>query len=252
MEAECPGTRPIHVCDFSLVGAEHGTEVPGGVQLGRILNVDHHAKLSRMETQITSTRLAAEYLKKGPPTGEAAWVVINHTDCDSVLSSAMMMGAIEPTDDLVAASIRADHTGQEHPVADLLQALDETREGNRTEEQYLESLRNLRLLLSGGKLDVVAEDALQKRRDKRAHARQAVKECTVRIDGLLAFGVLNEEIDGSFFPPLLPDAAVIMLATQHPLYPTKKAAMEIADRYALAISHRRSTITRQYGRLTPS
>ena len=214
VEAECPGRRPIQVCDFYVQGAEEGTEVTGGLQLGSIQNVDHHAPLACMERPVTSTMLAAEYLRARPAGGPAAWVVINHTDCDSVLSSAMMMGAIEPTDYLVAASVCADHTGEEHPVADLLQALDEARVGDRTEGQYLESLRNLKLLLNHSALEPAAVRALRKRSNDRARARRLVDEGNVPTDRWLAVVELDEEMDGSFFPPLLPDAAVIMLATR--------------------------------------
>jgi len=213
VEAECPGRRPIQVCDFYVQGAEDGKKAPGGMEFGRILNVDHHAPLARMRTPITSTILAAEYLRGHKPGGPAPWVVINHTDCDSMLSSAMLMGLVEPTDYLVDASVCADHTGKEHPVADLLQALDEARDGDRTEDQYLESLRNLRQLLAGGALDGAAKRALQEREADRTRAARLVEEGTVRTDASLACGVLDEEIDGAFFPPLLPDAAVIMLAT---------------------------------------
>ena len=214
VEAECPGRRPIQVCDFYVQGAEQGEEVKGGVELGRILNVDHHAPLACMERPVTSTMLAAEYLRERRPAGPAAWVVINHTDCDSVLSSAMMMGLIEPTDYLVDASVCADHTGEEHPVADLLQALDEARVGDRTERQYLESLRNLKLHLNHSALEPAAVRALRKRAADRAGARQLVDEGNVPTDRWLAVAVLDEEIDGSFFPAFLPDAAVIMLATR--------------------------------------
>ena len=63
VEAECPGSRPILTCDFYLDRAEHGTIEPGGLRLGRILNVDHHAPLADMERPITSTQLAYERLQ---------------------------------------------------------------------------------------------------------------------------------------------------------------------------------------------
>ena len=37
----------------------------------------------------------------------------------------------------------------------------------------------------------------------------------IRLDGPLAFGVLDESIDGEFFPALLPKAVVILTAAPH-------------------------------------
>lgn len=145
---ECPWEAPIYACDFPVEGAEDDGSA-GGLRLGRILNVDHHGDVERMRRPITSTHLAYDHLKKHGPIEAASWVVINHTDCDSVLSSAMLMGLISAKQKFVAASRCADHTGEENPIADLLQALDESRRGRRTDDQYVESIRNLRLLLAG-------------------------------------------------------------------------------------------------------
>jgi guanosine-3',5'-bis(diphosphate) 3'-pyrophosphohydrolase len=217
VEAECPGERPILVCDFRIDGAEQWTLETGGLRRGRILNVDHHAAIAEMERPVTSTALAVQLLRADPDAGKGAWVVVNHTDCDSVLSSAMLMGSFPPDDDLVAASVAADHTGVEHPVADLLQALDESRHGDRTEAQYLESLRGVRRLLAGEELEPSAQAALTLRRKRRERARDLVERGLVIREGPVALLTLDEEIDGAFFPGLLPDSAVIMLASPHPL-----------------------------------
>lgn len=218
IERACAGSRPIVVCDFCVEGAEEGSEVAGGLQVNRrIRNVDHHAPIKRMERPVTSTKLAHEYLAS--PSGKGAesapWVVINHTDCDSILSSALIMGLIQPDEELVAASVAADHTGEANAIADLLQGLDEGREGDRTGEQYLESLRNLLYLRAGMPLELCARRALELRIARRAAAKRAVENGFTR-DGPLAWAILEEEIDGAFFPVLLPDAALIMLALPHP------------------------------------
>jgi hypothetical protein len=232
VEAECPGTRPIVACDFYIDGAERSAaggegndapREPGALRMGRITNIDHHAPLPEMERPLTSTKLAFEHIAAGrdPSVNSAPWVVINHTDCDSVLSSALMMGLLEPDEELVAASIAADHTGEPNRIADPLQGLDEGREGDRTEGQYLESLRNLRLLRSGKPLELCAQRALDLRLERRAAAARLVKDGRfTHIDGV-AWAILDEEIDGSFFPALLPDAAVIMLAVRHPNHPDR-------------------------------
>ncbi len=218
VEAECPGDRPILACDFYVKGAEHGDDASGGIQLGRILNVDHHAPIARMEVPITSTQLAVEHLRQNRDAEPEPWVVINHTDCDSMLSSAMLMGYVEPTKELVAASVCADHTGEVNQIADLLQSLDEARHGDRTETQYLESLRNLKLLLRGNMLEEAAVDALKRRSEQRAEAGRLVEQGNVPCERGVAFARLDSEIDGAFFVALLPEAAVIMLASPHPKF----------------------------------
>lgn len=237
VEAECPGTRPIVACDFYIEGAERSARGGGGngaprqpaaLRMGRIVNLDHHAPLPEMERPITSTRLAFEHLVAGrePSVAHAPWVVINHTDCDSILSSALMMGLLEPSEELVAASIAADHTGEANAIADLLQGLDEGREGNRTEEQYLESLRNLRLLREGKTLELCARRALDLRLGRRAAAGRLVDDGRFTQVGGVAWAILQEEIDGAMFVKLLPGAEVIVLATRH---------RELPDRWVMKL-----------------
>jgi hypothetical protein len=217
VEMACPGRGSVIACDFYVSGAERGTPVPGGFRLGCILNVDHHAPVERMQRPITSTALACELLRtrvsSSPPVQEA--VVINHTDCDSILSSALIMGLFEPGESLVAASIAADHTGDANPVADLLQGLDEARKGDRTPEQYTESVRSLHLLLEGHRLSADSQRAIDSRLARRDAAAQIVKDGCFHLDGPLAWAVMDDEIDAAFFRPLLPRAALIMVANPH-------------------------------------
>lgn len=214
LHERCPGDGAIFACDFYVTGAEHGTVEPGGLRLGRILNVDHHAPVARMEQEITSTMLAAQYLEAGGEVDPAAHVVIHHTDCDSVLSSAMMLGLLPSDPDLVKASVCADHTGAAHPVADLLQALDDGRGGTRTLEQYETSLRNLRALLKGQPIEDEAIEALKRREQRRAAAMALVDAGDFEIDsqGLVAFAESDGSIDSAFFPAQLLPAALIMVA----------------------------------------
>lgn len=234
VEAACPVTSArIYACDFYVKGIErHKDSFPGGYKFGRIYNVDHHAPVDDMAQRVTSTMLALKAIRAGTVTDEVAYTVINHTDCDSVLSSALIMGLlpiISPTYPdvhaaLSRASLNADHTGEEDRVADLLQGLDEQRHGDRTDAQYLESLRNLLFLLDGKPLEPAAEYALEDRRRSRARAAELVQTGDVRQIGhtrRVAYGRLAEEIDGAFFVKPLPDAWVIMLASQHPDYPDK-------------------------------
>ena len=212
---ECPWESPIYACDFPLDGVEDDGSA-GGLRSGRILNVDHHADVERMRGPVTSSQLAYEHLKTRGAIEADSWVVINHTDCDSILSSAMLMGLIEPKQKFVTASVCADHTGAENPIADLLQALDESRIGARTDEQYLESLRNLRLLLKGKPLEAAGSASVALRRSRREKAERLVEEGTFNVTGGVAAAVLDEDLDSAFFAPLLPGAAVILTARRHP------------------------------------
>ena len=211
IERHCPGDGVVYACDFYVTGAEQWTPEAGGLRSGRILNVDHHAPLARMDRPMTSTRLAVDRVRAAGVAEPGSWVVVNHTDCDSVLSSSIMLGLLEPDDDFVAAAVCADHTGKKNDVADLLQALDETRVGDRTPAQYVESMSNLRLLLQMGELlDPVAVVAVLMRERNRTDAKTLLERFDVR-DGL-AFARCDREIDGAFFVQPLKDAVVIMLA----------------------------------------
>lgn len=215
VEAECPGEGDIYACDFKIDGAEVFEHVRGVLKTGRVWNVDHHADLPGNQKHITSTCLATNLLREHKP-GRLSRVVINHTDCDSVLSSALMMGLIEPHPDFETASVHADHTGEAHTIADLLQGLDETRSGNRTEEQYLESVRNLKLLRADEPLEPAGAAALAARVRDRKTASEIARSSRMQRDGGVAYVRLDEEIDGSLFLPFLPGASVLMITLAHP------------------------------------
>ena len=212
LERRCPGSATIHACDFYVTGAEHGTLEPGGFRIARILNVDHHAPHPRMEQRITSTALAYGHLNAGGRAGPTSSVIIHHTDCDSILSSAMLLGLLPADSGLVAASVAADHTGEEHPVADLLQALDEGRRGDRTADQYFESLHGVESLLAGRMLDAAATDALERRRARRELAHELKSEGRFDVRDGVAFAISDHSIDSAFFPALVPEAAIVMVA----------------------------------------
>ena len=210
LQEHCQGDGAIYACDFYVTGAEDWTPEAGGLRSGRILNVDHHAPLERMDEPMTSTRLAVDHVRSAGVGEPGSWVVVNHTDCDSVLSSGVMLGVLPADDDLVAASASADHTGEPNEIADLLQALDETRVGDRTAEQYDESMRNLQLLLDGEPLEPGAVAAVESRHRKRAEVDALVERAELR-DGL-AFAHYEGEIDGALFSTRFHEAVVIMLA----------------------------------------
>jgi hypothetical protein len=154
-------------------GAEHGQEVAGGFLLGDVLNIDHHAPSPRMDRPVSSATLAIAHLRAaGLPHGT---IVLNHTDCDSILSAGIASGRLAPEDRFSEAAIAADHTGADNEIADLLQALDGRRDLRL-------SFRSLDRLLRGESLEKTAEDGLAERRRKRRAAADVV-----RRGGLAAF-----------------------------------------------------------------
>jgi len=205
VEAVCPTSplTPIIACDFYIYKAEDWKEVPGGYQKGRVLNIDHHADVPRMEHNITSTNLAIDRIRQcGPPDAESI-VVINHTDCDSILSAAIMSCKIQPDEIFGKAAIAADHTGEENSTADMLQGIKE-------HDDIEMSLRNLNLLLHGHPLEYKAQQGLVDRRRKRVEASHLLISFS-SIDGIY-YATLDEDTDSEFFPALLPDAVLILLS----------------------------------------
>src|SRR5262249_37922922 len=140
---------------------------------------------------------------------EQAVVVINHTDCDSILSSGIASCRLDALPTYGRAALAADHTGEANDIADALQALEPWRDVEL-------SFATLRAVETGAPLPEQARDALGRWRHKRDCAAHYVAQRTVTSDGLLAFGILDRETDGIFFPPLLPDAALILLVVPRP------------------------------------
>ena len=210
-------TGEILACDFYIAGAELGAPVPGGYRLGeRVLNIDHHAPTTRMARVVSSTNLALDWraantstLPESRQAGEQAIVVINHTDCDSILSSGIVSSRLDALPEYGRAALAADHTGEENDIADALQALEPWRDVEL-------SFATLRAVETGAPLPELAREALARWRHKRDCAAYYVAQGTVASDGVMAFGILDGEIDGIFFPPLLPDAVLILLAVPKP------------------------------------
>lgn len=130
----------IIACDFVVKEALAPQIQPWGLVWGRLTNIDHHANRACMQRIVSSANLALLRVKQRGAAPSSSHILINHTDCDSVLSSALVAGDIPPLPVFGEAAIAADHTGEANPIADLLQGLDAKRD-------YDLSLRNLHLLL---------------------------------------------------------------------------------------------------------
>ena len=200
---EAVPTGAIYACDFIVAGAQGWSERAWGYERGRIRNIDHHADTPLMRRRVSSANLALLRINEAGAATAGESVVINHTDCDSVLSAALMCGALAPLPLFGEAAIAADHTGEINAIADLLQALEKRRD-------YNYSLDCLRRQLCGEPLDDAAEQALAARAAKRELALRLVESGAVATSGGVARVVTAEMVDGELLPPLLPDAWLVV------------------------------------------
>ncbi len=211
-------------CDCYVAGIERVAEpVPWGWRLGAGENIDHHAPVPAMARQVSSTNLA---LIRVAELGihEAGPVLLTHTDCDSVLSAAIVADRLEPGEHYGVAAIAADHTGAENPIADLLQAVQDERN-----VEY--SLEMLRLLETGLPLPPKAAARLDARRRGRERAAEAIHSGRFERYGNVWSASFDREVDGEFFPALMPEAAVIVIGSPHPT---------VAGRWAIKVRRGRA------------
>ncbi|MHB1223334.1 MAG: hypothetical protein ACYC2G_04700 [Gemmatimonadaceae bacterium] len=215
-----PFRGDIVVCDCQVEGVESWEAVVGGFRKGRVLNVDHHADHERMRRRVSSANLALEYVAASGTPASDLTVIVNHSDCDSILSSGIMSGRLQPDPEFGVAAIAADHTGAEHPIADLLQALDRERDLDL-------SFASLAALLGGRPHGATARRALADRQRMRAAAEDVVVTGRMHADGPIAWGVFEETIQGEFFPALLPEAVVILAIAPHHDLPPGRMEMKL-------------------------
>ncbi len=197
-------------CDFYIRGTEKGDVAPyGAICYEDILNIDHHAPLDWMCRHISSTTIAIDYVKKYGPLPEDCKVLINHTDCDAILSMLIMTGVLEPEDMYNEAAIAADHTGDENDIADLLQAM-------QKEKDISFSIRNLDALLNGRAIDDEALRLLDKRKDERKKIKKLVDDGKFSYQDSITYIKLDEKIESGLIPKYVPDAKVIIMARPMP------------------------------------
>lgn len=210
---------PIITCDFYIENVERiGTPVTGGYQFGNVINIDHHAPVPAMRRHVSSANLAIEFVQRNGLADSATTVALNHGDCDSVLSGAIILGRIEPCSAVGEAAIAADHTGEVNDIADMLQGLDEPGANHLNEKARIErfdfAVRNVNHLLAGEPLEKDAHRALMDYRRRRMLASELVGGGAFTQKDGFAFGIAPSRIDGAFLPALLPEAVVILYATR--------------------------------------
>ena len=210
----------IYLCDAYLRSVEEqGREVVGGYQLGQWVNIDHHAPTLRMSRMISSTPLAIERVRQVGTALKDDIVAINHHDCDSVLSAAIMLGILPPHEVFGQAAINADHTGQQNAIADLLQSIAKAKD-------FAFSLGNLVKLSTAQPLDDQAQVWLTQHLQDREKAKDVVTQGDFRtLPGGLVWGELEARIEGAFFPALLPKAKLILIVS--PLTGTTNKRMSL-------------------------
>ena len=175
----------------------------GNVVIG---NIDHHFEKDEFYQNISTTNLVIEQVRKYFKhfQRENFVVVINHTDCDAILSALIMIGALVADEKFGKSAVAADHTGEENGIADLLQAMEY--------ERNLElSLRNFQLLLEEEKLETNAQELLNLRIEERKTAEKIVQEGKIKKTKKIYYISLQKRIDPSFFVRLLFQAEIIIV-----------------------------------------
>ncbi len=208
------------ICDFYVQGAENGELSDEGITYEDVLNIDHHAPIEQMYKQISSTTLAIDYVKKNGILPSDHKIIINHTDCDAVLSSMIMTGVLEPLEIYNDAAIAADHTGAENDISDLLQALQETR-------KLPLIMENLYHLQNDEQIDTKAELLLEDRKESREKVKRLVNAgAFLEYNGIYYVG-LDEKIESELVPEYLPDAKLVVLASPMPEGSEKKWEIKV-------------------------
>jgi hypothetical protein len=196
------------VCDFYIdsiekIGSLTEISIPTVKDaFGSILNIDHHAPIHDMEKPISSGNLAVSQVVRYGPIPTSIAIVINHTDCDSVISSLIMRGILPPLAQFGTAVICADHTGEINPIADLLQSLESRRD-------LAFSVRNLGHLLAGEPLEVEAQQLLA----HRMRQREEVLEIAGNFSsvGVVSYALIDDRIPGELLQSALPKSGLILL-----------------------------------------
>lgn len=221
------GADLLYVCDFAIDGIEEFEKDDYFFQREKVINIDHHSASPNYKRHISSANLAIEYIKNHPDFLADAKALTHHTDCDSVLSTALMAGIIQPEEKFGVAAIAADHTGEANDIADLLQALKDgpngeggdksSSEDNRS--KYLYSLEQLQNLLTGKELDPRAKELYEKRLQERKMLQEMITSGQVKYAGnnqeVAYIETGADKFDATLLAGLLPNTKVIFTARQN-------------------------------------
>ena len=210
-----PNAERIFAVDFYVDGAERGALLPNGAghRVDRkIINIDHHAPHPRWERHVSSGNLACRWVElhgAANPTSDV--IVINHTDCDSMLASLIVAGALPPHARFEQAVLDADHRGTPNRLSDILQALSSSRDPHA-------AVRAISSELRGEAPDPGTQAALDELQEKRLLARELARSATIFENGV-AFVRCHTYIDSDLFLPELTEAAAIVISCRSRKYP---------------------------------
>ena len=219
------GADILYVCDLCIEGIEP-FEKEGYFEKGRIINIDHHNESKNYKRYISSANLALEYIRNHPNFLDGTKALTHHTDCDSVLSTALMSGILEPDDKFGVAAIAADHTGVANEIADLLQSIRDGQDGDTGEKstpetnkrKYLYSLEQLQNLLNGRKLDSKAQELYEKRLQERELLKNMINSGKFQFAGknneIVYLQSEKEKFDATLIIGLFPQAKIIFTSKQ--------------------------------------
>lgn len=219
------GADILYACDFCIENIEP-FEKEGYFEEGQVINIDHHSEPMNYKRHVSSANLALEYIKNHPDFLQGSKALTHHTDCDSVLSTALMSGIIEPDERFGIAAIAADHTGMANEIADVLQAVKDGPDGDGGEKatpednkrKYLYSLGQLQNILSGKELDSKAQELYKKRLEERELLRNMIDGGRFQVVGeggeIVYLESEQEKFDATLLIGLFPQAKVIFTARQ--------------------------------------
>ena len=200
------GTDKVCACDFYVDGSERWLADGHILMEGRFLNIDHHSSLEELKSRISSGNIAASFVKKYGILDDDYIVVLNHLDCDSVVSSFIMLGILEPEPRLIRSVISADHTGDKDDIADLLQALEDTKNLDLI-------AKNLFDVMDGDEPEEEAKRLLRIREKNRERIASMVEMKRFHKEGDVSYMVTESNLDPALLVSLLPESVAIMVSS---------------------------------------
>ncbi|MFP4117569.1 MAG: hypothetical protein ACLFTR_01460 [Candidatus Woesearchaeota archaeon] len=201
------GTEKVCACDFYVENSERWLTDGHILKDGYFLNIDHHSTLQGLQKHISSGNIAASYVKRYGVLGDDYVLLLNHLDCDSVITAFLMLGIIEPEKRFLRSVIAADHTGEKDKIADLLQALEDTRNLDFIAE-------NLFKMIDGEELQERASRMLSIREKNRERIASMVSMNRIHKEGNVSYIITDSKLDPALLISLLPASTAIMISSK--------------------------------------
>lgn len=216
----------ICACDFYIEGIEkEESQYYGdspvikdsyGIQRAEFLNIDHHSSLPEMRAMISSGNLAVEYKNTQIELPDDFTVVVNHSDCDSVSSSLIILGIFDhcyKKDEIfkiLGEAVKcADHSGEPNVIADLLQGMESQKNFKLSAEALITLLTN------------EFPDFGRAMYAKRMDLRDAISELILNPNAVKKIGNIvvvksDSRLESELIAPFFPDAYAIISSEPKP------------------------------------